>query len=65
MDIFEKCFAPSLAGELKEKGVYPYFHALQSRQDVEVQMEGKRRIMLGWPCPTSCPCTPPLWTAAL
>ena len=47
MDIFEKCFAPSLAGELREKGVYPYFHALQSRQDVEVQMEGKRRIMLG------------------
>ena len=33
--------------ELKEAGVYPYFHALQSRQDVEVQMEGKRRIMLG------------------
>ena len=27
--------------------MYPYFHALQSRQDVEVQMEGKRRIMLG------------------
>ena len=47
MDIFEKCYAPSLAGELKEKGVYPYFHALQSRQDVEVTMEGKRRIMLG------------------
>ena len=47
MDIFEKCFAPSLAGELKEKGVYPYFHALESRQDVEVIMEGKRRIMLG------------------
>ena len=22
MDIFEKCYAPSLAGELKEKGVY-------------------------------------------
>ena len=42
MDIFEKCYAPSLAGELKEKGVYPYFHALQSRQDVEVMMEGKR-----------------------
>ena len=42
MDIFEKCYAPSLAGELKEKGVYPYFHALQSRQDVEVMMEGRR-----------------------
>ena len=47
MDIFAKCYEPSLAGDLKEKGVYPYFHALQSRQDVEVTMEGKRRIMLG------------------
>ena len=47
MDIFEKCYAPSLAAKLKEDGVYPYFHALQSRQDVEVMMEGKRRIMLG------------------
>lgn len=25
MDIFEKCYAPSLAKELKEAGVYPYF----------------------------------------
>ena len=47
MDIFEKCYAPTLASGLKEKGVYPYFHALQSRQDTEVIMEGKRRIMLG------------------
>ena len=46
-DLFEKCGKPSLAKELKEKGVYPYFHALESRQDVEVIMEGKRRIMLG------------------
>lgn len=46
-DIFAKCFEPSLAGDLKAKGVYPYFHALESRQDVEVTMEGKRRIMLG------------------
>ena len=47
MDIFAKCYEPSLATELQEKGVYPYFRALQSRQDVEVMMEGKRRIMLG------------------
>ena len=47
MDILEKCYAPSLARQLKEEGVYPYFHALESRQDVEVTMEGKRRIMLG------------------
>ena len=47
MDIFAKCYEPSLATERQEKGVYPYFRALQSRQDVEVMMEGKRRIMLG------------------
>lgn len=47
MDIFQKCYEPSLAKELKAAGVYPYFHALQSRQDVEVMMEGRRRIMLG------------------
>ncbi|MBR1758549.1 MAG: pyridoxal phosphate-dependent aminotransferase family protein [Lachnospiraceae bacterium] len=47
MDIFEKCFNYTLANEFREKGIYPYFHALESRQDVEVIMEGKRRIMLG------------------
>ena len=46
-DIFEKCYRPSVVQEAKEKGIYPYFHALESRQDVEVIMEGKRRIMLG------------------
>ena len=46
MDIFSKCFEPSLADEVREKGIYPYFHALESRQDTEVIMEGKRRIML-------------------
>ena len=47
MDIFEKCYQPSLVDEIREMGVYPYFHALESRQDVTVIMEGKRRIMLG------------------
>ncbi len=47
MDLFDKCYEPSLASEVREKGIYPYFHALQSRQDCEVIMEGKRRIMLG------------------
>ena len=47
MDLFEKCFKPSLASELKENGLYPYFHALESRQAPEGIMEGKRRIMLG------------------
>lgn len=47
MDIFEKCGSNAMVNEIREKGIYPYFHALESRQDVIVQMEGKRRIMLG------------------
>ena len=47
MDIFAKCYAPSMADQAREQGIYPYFHALESRQDTEVIMEGKRRIMLG------------------
>ena len=47
MDIFTKCENFTLAKDYREKGIYPYFHALESRQDVEVIMEGKRRIMLG------------------
>ena len=47
MDIFKKCHGYSLANELREKGIYPYFHALETRQGTEVIMEGKRRIMLG------------------
>ena len=46
-DIFEKTERESIADQLREKGIYPYFHALQSKQDIEVIMEGKRRIMLG------------------
>jgi 7-keto-8-aminopelargonate synthetase and related enzymes len=45
-DVFAKCEVPQ-ARELIDQGIYPYFHALESRQDVEVVMEGKRRIMLG------------------
>ena len=46
MDLFAK---PKniYADQAREMGVYPYFHELESRQDTEVIMEGKRRIMLG------------------
>lgn len=46
-DIFAKCYEPQTQDLLKEADIYPYFRALESRQDVEVMMEGKRRIMLG------------------
>jgi len=47
MDIFKKCYDYALADEARAVGLYPYFHQLESRQDCEVVMEGKRRIMLG------------------
>ena len=46
IDILAKPINP-LAVEIREKGIYPYFHELETRQDTEVIMEGKRRIMLG------------------
>ncbi len=33
--------------EVREAGLYPYFHCLESRQAPEVIMEGQRKIMLG------------------
>lgn len=47
MDIFAKCSNYTYANELRARGLYPYFHALETRQGPEVIMEGKRRIMLG------------------
>ena len=47
MDLFQKCADFKLADEYKAMGIFPYFRELQSRQDTEVIMEGKRRIMLG------------------
>ncbi|MGD9760932.1 MAG: aminotransferase class I/II-fold pyridoxal phosphate-dependent enzyme [Candidatus Izemoplasmatales bacterium] len=47
MDLFKKCDEFTLAEEYKELGIYPYFHALETKQDIEVLMEGKRRIMIG------------------
>ena len=46
MDLFDKCYN-ELVETSRAAGIYPYFHMLESKQDVEVIMEGKRRIMLG------------------
>lgn len=47
MDIFKKCDLYKEVKEVKAQGLYPYFHALESKQDIEVIMEGKRKIMIG------------------
>ena len=47
MDLFKKCTDFTTVEDYKQIGLYPYFHALESKQDIEVVMEGKRHIMIG------------------
>ena len=46
-DLFEKCENFNIVHELKEKGIYPYFKALESEQAPEVYIGGKKFIMFG------------------
>jgi 8-amino-7-oxononanoate synthase len=47
MDLFAKCEAYNDAREAMASGLYPYFHALSTKQDNVVNIEGHRTIMLG------------------
>ncbi len=47
MDLFSKCEKFSTVKEIKELGIYPYFHKLETKQAPEVVMEGKEIIMIG------------------
>ena len=47
MDLFKKAYDYDLADKYRELGIYPYFHALESKQDIVVEMEGKREVMIG------------------
>ncbi len=47
MDIFNKCKNYDLVDKIKEQGIYPYFHTLNSEQNTVVTMEGKKTVMLG------------------
>lgn len=47
MDLFKKCYDYTRIDDLKQVGLYPYFHYLTTGQDTVVQMEGKRTIMIG------------------
>lgn len=46
-DIFEKCFRFDKAKELMANGLYPYFRVIESAQEPEIIMNGKRMIMIG------------------
>ena len=47
LDIFEKCRTYTAAKEIMAAGFYAYFRILESAQDPEVIVEGKKMIMLG------------------
>ncbi len=47
MDLFDKCGSFTLLNEIREEGIYPYFQTLETGQDTEVIMNGKRTIMIG------------------
>ena len=47
MDLFDKCKNYTVAKTAIEKGIYPYFHALDTKQGPEVVMDDINVIMLG------------------
>ncbi len=46
-DLFEKCYRFTAAVELQQRGMYPYFRIIESAQEPEVIMGGKKMIMVG------------------
>ena len=46
-DLFEKCFKFTRAKELMAVDLYPYFRVIESAQDPEVVIKGKKMIMVG------------------
>ena len=47
VDIFEKCCKFTAAKEIMDAGIYPYFRIIESAQDPEVIVDGKKMIMIG------------------
>lgn len=46
-DLFQKCYRFLKAKELMAAEIYPYFRVIESAQDPEVTINGKRMIMVG------------------
>jgi 8-amino-7-oxononanoate synthase len=45
--LFDKCDHFTRADELKATGLYPYLRVIETGQDTEVQVNGRRMLMLG------------------
>lgn len=46
-DLFDKCFRFTKAKELMAVSLYPYFRMIESAQDPEVVMNGRKLVMVG------------------
>src|SRR5512135_2428752 len=47
VDLFDKCYRFTKAKELMTAGMYPYFRVIESAQDAEVVIDGRKMIMVG------------------
>lgn len=47
MDLFDKCYKFTKAKELMAAEIYPYFRVIESAQDPEVTINGRKMIMVG------------------
>ena len=47
MDLFDKCSKIEVLNMARARGIYPYFHQLETKQAPEVMMEGHNIIMIG------------------
>ena len=47
MDLFDKCFAFTRPEELQAIGIYPYFVPIAGSEGTEVEVDGKRLLMVG------------------
>ncbi len=46
-DIFDRCFRFDKAKTLISHGLYPYFRVIESAQDPEIVINGRKMIMVG------------------
>ncbi len=47
VDMFDKCRSFTTAEEVRQMGIYPYFHPIQDAPGDEVLVDGKRCVMIG------------------